>query len=112
MEHRWGQRFRVDQTVRITARRWSATAHLRDLSASGAYLECSLPPARIMWVTVEFGSAQRRSQVNAQLVRREQDGFAIEWREFAPRPVRQILLQLSAPPESAAATASQMRYSA
>jgi PilZ domain-containing protein len=112
MEHRWGQRFRVDQTVRITARRWSATAHLRELSASGAYVECSPPPARIMLVTVELGVGRRRALVAAELVRRERDGFALEWREFAPRPVRQILLELSPPPESAIAAANPMRFSA
>lgn len=112
MEHRWGQRFRVAQKVRLTARRWSADAQLRDLSASGAYLECSPPPARVMLVMVEFGGAQRRVAVAAELVRREHSGIAVEWREFAPRAVRQILLQFSLPSESAAETASQMRHSA
>ena len=106
MEHRWGQRFRVHQIVRLTAQRWAAVAQLKDVSVSGAYLLTPAPPpARITWITIDFGTAQHHVLVAADVVRRSRDGFGIEWREFAPQAVSQLLHRAAA----TAATAAERR---
>jgi len=100
MEHRWGERVCIDHSVRVSASRWRAVAQISNLSVSGAYLVGAPPPPRITCIKVEFGTPQQRVLIEADVVRRTHDGFALEWREFAPRAVRR-LLERAADPDAA-----------
>jgi len=97
MEHRWGERVCINQSVRVSASRWRVSAQLRDVSVSGAYLLCAPPPARISSVSVEFGTRQQRVLLQADVVRTTREGFALEWREFAPRLVTALIARAAAP---------------
>jgi len=105
MEHRWGERVYVNRSVRVSATHWRAVAQLKDISVSGAYLSCASPPPRITCIRVEFATRQRRVLVEADVVRITREGFALEWREFAPRIVSELI-------ERAATSDADMRRSA
>jgi hypothetical protein len=98
MEHRCGTRYAQNARVIVeTTLGMSATGVLSDVSVSGAFLRCPLPAPLHARVTVKLplGSAGRRSaeRVNAQVVRHGDDGFAIEWLEFSPPAVWELLNQ-------------------
>ena len=91
MEHRWGERSRLNIPVQVDCGpRGTALGVMRDASASGAFL-CTA--AQIpLWtsVRVAFTGAHTLS-VDAQVVRRAQDGFGLEWSELAPRVIVDLL---------------------
>ena len=96
MEHRCGYRRVVDVPVRIRSREGVAgQAILREVSLSGARLECSLPLPALATVLVQFAlrhaaNAPKRVRIEAEVVRRTDTGFALEWTEFAPEAVRAL----------------------
>jgi PilZ domain len=97
MEHRWGERFRVSLTVTVRdSKGWTAVARLRDVSISGAFLECrhAFDPAQ--WVTVNFGHGARAVPVAGFIARVTRDGLGLEWAEFAPEVVTDLLRSGSA----------------
>jgi hypothetical protein len=95
MEHRCGERLRLNRIVPVTATgNWNVMARLRDLSVSGAFLECSKPPQRVTWLRVELGHRTRSIVVVGDVIRRTEEGFGVEWQEFAPFAVKQVLASL------------------
>src|SRR5579872_4155884 len=76
MEHRWGERHVIERMVSLRAGGWRVLARLRNMSSSGAYLQCAVPSANV-----------------AHIVRRTSDGIGVEWGEFAPRSVMRMLLR-------------------
>lgn len=95
MEHRWGQRVEVGVPVRVRARGGGThRALLRDVSASGAFVQSFSPPAPYSAVTIEFDDSALTAGgtvAKAFVVRDEPEGFGLEWVEFNPPPVAALL---------------------
>ena len=90
MEHRWGARVRLAIPVRLTAAHSQLTSigRLTDLSISGGLIaEFKLRPLARLEVHLEGES------LPAYVVRVCDEGSAIEWCQFAPRLVIQLLRQ-------------------
>ena len=85
MEHRWGQRKRCDALVWLsTGAGPSATARVRDVSLSGAFLETALHLPLFAQVTIAVLCDDGFTQAvkfNAGVVRSEPGGVGIEWCE-------------------------------
>jgi hypothetical protein len=96
MEHRWGERVRMDLAVTVTANPFSIrNGRLTDLSLSGAHIQAVLD-MRLLG-RVEIGiviPAQPRLEapsIGAYVTRIHDLGFGVEWCEFAPPAVRDLL---------------------
>src|SRR5580693_1646876 len=96
MDHRWGRRVQVDVPVRIAAHRFAVRdGRLIDLSVSGALIEADLD-ARVLsrvQVILLLPSYPRHEAptVEAYVARVHRRGIGVEWCEFAPRAVRELL---------------------
>jgi len=87
MEHRWGNRHEVSQSVRVATHSGVASrGRITNVSMSGAYVEASLPVTLLSYVRVQFNSAAdgRPTMVEGQVVRKDANGFGLEWRELTP----------------------------
>ena len=96
MEHRWGQRREVDRPVRITASgRVFARGRITNVSMSGAFVVSPLPAKLLSYLELHFvslhGGRRGSTAIEGQVVRATSAGFGIEWREFAPEAVRDLL---------------------
>lgn len=100
MEHRWGERVEVDLPVRITAHPF-AVAHgkLIDMSVSGASLHADVNVRLLsrIQVLIEMPRKMRRntSPIAAYVTRSGKSGIGIEWCEFAPPLVSELLATLA-----------------
>jgi PilZ domain len=100
MEHRCGNRRTA--TAQVLIKRpdgISATAQLRNISASGALLQTHLPAPLHAVVAVgfpgkAFSERSPRQWITAHIVRQLDDGMAVEWTEFSPETVRQLLVAI------------------
>jgi hypothetical protein len=95
MEHRWGIRNEVNKAVRLETRSGTTgRGRVTNVSISGAFIVSPLPVRLHSHVTVQFTALQhhKRNQlaVEAQVVRKEASGFAIEWYEFTPDVLRAL----------------------
>jgi hypothetical protein len=96
MEHRWGQRVKFDLTVRVAGRPYSVRpARLIDLSASGAFLEVS-PDLRLLArlqvvIALPDPLTHPTPMITAYVVRRTGEGVGVEWCEYGPQPVLELL---------------------
>ena len=96
MEHRCG--FRRTATAQVLIRTpdgISAKAELRNISASGALLRTHLPTPLYALVSVRFPGRFDQHWIEAHVVRQADEVLAVEWTEFSPEIVRQVLLSLS-----------------
>lgn len=90
MEHRWGERVALHQTVELS---WSASppvaGSLENVSSSGAFVRTAghRPPRGPVDVTF-YAQAAR---LEAYVVRQTDIGVGIEWCEFAPSPVCELI---------------------
>ena len=96
MEHRWGERLQVDFPVRVTALRFSVRGgRLADLSVSGALIRADLDARLLSRVQVAIilplWSKHESPLVEAYVARKHKNGFGIEWCEFAPPAVSELL---------------------
>lgn len=99
MEHRCGTRHRVDLEVdvRLGPDIVLGNAPLCELSLSGAFVSIPFPlalqPHGSIALEVVFPdrSLQIAHVVEGHLVRRTDDGFALEWNEFAPEAICRVL---------------------
>lgn len=90
MEHRWGNRNEVSQSVRVATHSGvAARGRITDVSMSGAFVEAPLPVTLLSYVRVQFNSAVdgRPTMVEGQVVRKNATGFGLEWRELTPAMV-------------------------
>ena len=87
MEHRWGERIPVRASVRVHCAKWDAAGQIRDASLSGAFVHTRLQVTPWTHVELELSGAR----IAAFVVRVAADGLGVEWSEFAPRPVRDLL---------------------
>ena len=94
MEHRWGNRHEVMQSVRVaTDGGMVGRGRIRDISASGAFVEASLSLKLFTRVRIQFNSALdgRPTVIEGEVVRKDFNGYGIEWRELAPEAVAALL---------------------
>jgi len=100
MEHRWGHRFSVSIPVRLTLSSGVVVwGRIRDLSASGAFVESvySLPLSAL--VTLELRNCPV-PVLSASVVRLDAEGVGLEWCELGDAGP-QLLAQYRFPPPSA-----------
>lgn len=91
MEHRWGERHDFEQMVSLRAGGWRVLARVRNMSSSGAYLQCAVPNASVLRIHVDFRQAPGSARLAAYIVRRTPEGIGIEWGEFAPAAIMRLL---------------------
>src|SRR6185369_3712629 len=97
MDHRWGQRVAVDLAIQLLCHpRTIAVGRLMNVSVSGAYVRTGLIPAllapvRILGFLSEI-EGTRREAIEGYVVRREREGFGIEWFELAPAGICRFLM--------------------
>lgn len=90
IEHRWGGRIACHAQVGIL---WEAelrgVGRMRDVSASGAYIETpmALPLYSQVAISVRDAEGHARPALRAIVVRTESDGVGVEWRETVEGPV-------------------------
>src|SRR5678816_120865 len=95
-ERRWGPRIQVDLPVRLTLPQGrSETGRLRNVSMSGAMIECAaeLPTFTTMRVEILAGAETlpAKIELGARVVRAEHPCLGIEWREFQPQALADLL---------------------
>jgi PilZ domain len=98
MEHRWGERFAVRMTVELSGGSAPPVAgSLENVSASGAFVRTEErgPPRGPVVVILrqEIFDRIRSVRLPAYVVRETESGVGIEWCQFAPRAVRELMLQ-------------------
>jgi len=96
MEHRWGERFVVDIAVRVSARRYAMrTGRLVDLSVSGGHINVQGDLRLLSRVQIAITCPQRTQAatpvISAYVTRKHGDGVGVEWCDFAPQPVIELL---------------------
>jgi hypothetical protein len=102
MEHRWGQRRAVHEPVHLqTASGMTGAGHIVNVSISGALVKTALPALPLSVILVSFMPDRGHSRVapiiEAQVVRRTEEGIALEWCDSAlelNRVLREIPTQL------------------
>ena len=99
LEHRWGKRVRVDLPVEVLEDgRAAVGGYLKSLSLSGALLKSShdLHLHALIGVRIELPSPSADScVVKARVSRKPVHGIGIEWCEFAPAVVKELLRSAS-----------------
>jgi hypothetical protein len=96
MEHRWGQRRAVHEPVHLrTAGGMTATGYLVSVSISGAFVKTALPALPLSVILVGFkpqrpqrGYSRFAPIIEAHVVRRTEEGIALEWCDSAPELTR------------------------
>src|SRR5487761_956830 len=97
MEHRWGERVVARETVQLACGSSPPVAGLlENVSSSGAFVRTSGRGARRggpVEVILQDGGLGRTHPVRlpAYVVRETATGVGIEWCEFAPRPIRELM---------------------
>ena len=101
MEHRWGSRVGVDIPVRITAHKFAVRlGRLVNISVSGAYIRAELEVRMLARIEVSIELPRRAKHeapaIAAYVARKLRDGIGIEWCQFAPPPISELLQYVSA----------------
>ncbi len=116
MEHRWGERSRLNVPVQVDCgSRGVVLGVMRDASASGAFLCTAAQLPLLTCVRVEFSRAPGVAQpqgVHAHVVRRAADGFGLEWTEQAPDTIVDLLRTPRATPATQQARVGSVAVSA
>jgi hypothetical protein len=108
MEHRWGHRREVSRAVHIGTRSGSvAQGRIANVSISGAYVVSPHPVSLFSYVQLQFTAMlhgkRTTTAIEGQVVRKDASGFGVEWSEFAPEPVRALMMvppfRLAEPPD-------------
>jgi hypothetical protein len=100
MEHRWGERVGVDLPVRITAHPFSVRhGRLINMSVSGASIKADfdLRVLSRIQVVIEIPHVPRSEApgVAAYVTRNGKGTFGLEWCEFAPTVISDLLASLA-----------------
>jgi len=100
LEHRWGERFAANLHILITTDVISsAAATLRNVSLSGALIQTGVDLRLRSLVSIRFElpiESRRSTLIQAHVVRKGRDGVGVEFCDFAPRAVKDLLRSLSA----------------
>jgi hypothetical protein len=98
LEHRWGERFALDLPVQLAVNAVSGIdARLKNLSLSGALIEAdfALRIHTVIEIKVPMPlSVHPRTVVKAYVIRKFNDTVGIEWRDFAPHAIKELLRSL------------------
>src|ERR1700733_4881539 len=126
MEHRWGKRIEVEVPVRVMHAVMSrcGAGRLRNISLGGALiisaLDSNVGACVQVSIPMSSGAGPCACVIDAYLVRKSDQALAVEWAEFAPAEVidlvralplltnaRNSSLTLSAPDEFTASNIAQ-----
>jgi hypothetical protein len=94
MEHRWGERVRVNIPVHVSAAALAGfDGCMKNLSLSGALMkaDCELRLHSLIEVHIELPTPPRAAVLKAHVSRKLKEGVGIEWCEFAPTIVKDLL---------------------
>jgi hypothetical protein len=105
MEHRWGERVQVDFGVRVMAHRFSVReGRLADLSVSGALVKADFEARLLTRIQLAIDSPlwpkHDSPVIEAYVARRYRHEFGIEWCEFAPYAVSELLRAIANRPHA------------
>jgi hypothetical protein len=93
--HRWGQRIAVDIPVQVAAHATPAIrGHLKNLSLSGALMEADHELRLHAYIEISImlpETGRRATRVMARVTRKSKDAVGVEWCEFAPNTVKDLL---------------------
>jgi hypothetical protein len=94
INHRWGERFRVDIPVQLTVQALSGIdGRLKNLSLSGALLNAcfDLRVHSLIEVNLMAPTSPKTSSVKAYVTRKRNQDVGIDWCEFAHPAVKELL---------------------
>jgi hypothetical protein len=94
IEHRWGRRVRVNIPVWAAVSSSEIECRLKNLSLSGALMksEHEFRLNTLIEIIISLPRpAEGRATVKAHVTRKLNEGVAIEWCDFAPHAVKELL---------------------
>jgi hypothetical protein len=96
MEHRWGQRVAVDVPIRLSAGPFSGrSARLTNVSVSGGCIKSSFDLRLLSRIELAIELPRRFTPATSPLVayvtRKLKSGAGIEWCEFAPPAISELI---------------------
>jgi hypothetical protein len=96
LEHRWGERHEVNWLIDLEAGPAvkGGKGYLRNLSLSGAFVtsDCDWRLNTLIEVGIRLPPPSTRTTIVRAIVSRKlKDGVGIEWYEFAPKVVKDLL---------------------
>jgi hypothetical protein len=95
LEHRWGERVRVNIPVRVLDNlSTEANGCVQNLSLSGAFMksDSDLRLNTLIEVSIAMPPPSTRTAViRAHVSRKFKEGVGLEWYEFAPNIIRDLL---------------------
>ncbi|MDP9082364.1 MAG: PilZ domain-containing protein [Pseudomonadota bacterium] len=103
MEHRWGERLQVDIPVRVAVHPYAVRdGKLSNLSVSGAMIRVE-SDARLfsqIEIAIEIPSFPKHEAptVGGYVTRKYKEGIGIEWCEFSPRAISDLLRAMAIRP--------------
>ncbi len=104
MEHRWGKRVTVDIPLRLTGARtyMVGSGQLANLSVSGGFIITGFRVHTLARIDVLLKPGRKpepeASAIAAYVARQYKDGIGVEWCEFAPPCVADLLRDISVRP--------------
>jgi len=100
-EGRWGERVKVNIPVQVLADAFAvADGCMKNLSLSGALMKANVDLGlhSLIEVSIKMPSPwQRAEAITAYVSRRTKDGVGVEWCEFAPSIIKDLLRSPSIP---------------
>jgi PilZ domain len=98
-ENRWGDRVRVNIPVQVSVNAlWGADGCMKNLSLSGALVKADVDLGLHTLVKVRIKvPSQRAAAITAYVSRKAGEGVGVEWCEFAPSIVKDLLRSPSIP---------------
>lgn len=104
MEHRWGERVPLNIPIRLSLARPFAvgSGRLRDLSVSGAWISTDHRVRMLSQIDIVLNPGRvmksDSSVVAAYVTRQCKNGIGIEWCQFAPPTVAELLRSVTVRP--------------
>ena len=101
-ESRWGDRVRVNIPVQVSARALTGTdGYMKNLSLSGALVKADVNLGvlhALIQVSINMPSpSPQAAAITAYISRKTKEGVGVEWCEFAPSVVKDLLRSPSIP---------------
>ena len=99
-EGRWGERVKVNIPVQVSADAFAADGCMKNISLSGALMKANVDLGlhSLIEVIIKMPSPWQRAEAIAACVsRRTKEGVGVEWCEFAPPIIKDLLRSPSIP---------------